>query len=55
MSFNLLVQSMRRQHLMNALLAEDDSKKDASSKILKNVARNLQTKSALGKSPSSSS
>lgn len=53
LSFNLLVQKMRREHLMNALLGEEGQKKDASSKILKNISRSLQNKSGLTKSHSS--
>ena len=52
-SFNLLVQKMRREHLMNALLGEEGNKKEAGEKILKNVSRSLQNKSTLAKSSSS--
>ena len=38
---------------MNALLGEDDRKKEAGGKILKNVSRSLQNKSTLAKSQSS--
>lgn len=54
LSFPLLVQKMRREHLMNALLGEDESKKEAGGKILKNVSRSLQNKSTLAKSQTSS-
>ena len=52
-SFNLLVQKMRREHLMNALLGEDEHKREAGGKILKNVSRSLQNKSTLAKNHSS--
>lgn len=43
MSFNLLVQKLRREHLMNAILSSDPVKREAGGKILKNVGKQITT------------
>lgn len=42
LSFNLLIQKLRREYLMDAIMSPDPSKKDFGDKILKNVAKQLQ-------------
>lgn len=37
LSFGLLVQKMRREHMMNAILATDPKKRESGERILKNV------------------
>jgi len=42
LSFNLLVQKMRREHLLNAIMSNDMEKKQEGEKILKNVSKHIQ-------------
>lgn len=39
MSFNMLVQKMRREHLMDAIMSTEPKKREYGEKILKNVGR----------------
>lgn len=39
LSFNLLVQKLRRDYLMDAIMSSDPKKKEFGDKILKNVGR----------------
>ena len=41
LSFYLLVQKMRREYLLDALMSVDKDKKDFGEKILKNVAKQV--------------
>lgn len=52
LSFNLLVQKLRREHLMNAILSGDAGKRELGVKILKNVGKQLQSHK-VGTRPSS--
>jgi hypothetical protein len=58
LSFNLLVQKMRREHMMNAILPtdpKDPGKRKNGERILKNVSKQLNGKSIqVGKSQSKS-
>ena len=41
LSFNLLVQKLRRDYLMDAIMSGDTKKKEFGEKILKNVGRQI--------------
>jgi hypothetical protein len=43
LSFNLLVQRLRRDYMMDAILSGDTKKKEIGEKILKNVGKQLQS------------
>lgn len=42
LTFNLLVQKLRREHLMNAIMSSDPKKKEFGEKILRNVSKQVQ-------------
>ena len=42
LSFNLLVQKIRRKHLMDAIMSDDPKNKELGDRILKNVSKQLQ-------------
>ena len=42
LSFNLLVQKMRRDYLMDAIMSGDSKKKEFGEKILRNVSKQVQ-------------
>ena len=46
LSFNLLVQKIRRKHMMDAIISDNKDKKRRGMKILKNVAKLLKAKKA---------
>ena len=55
LSFNLLVQKLRREHLMNAIVSKDAAKKEAGEKILKNVGRQILSHKNTQRPPSNKS
>ena len=42
LSFNLLVQKLRRDYLMDAIMSQDTKKKEFGERILKNVGKQVQ-------------